>query len=1074
MGIALLLWFCGCATVVPRFSQPVQADFGTGPMRVLTTDSLELYYPAPLKAQALRVAARMERCVGLLRGAARSPDDPRLVIYLTRADFNNAYVQPRAVGYPQQMVLPQHMTLEFFNLLGFGAAEIGDIGCHESVHYVQMQQDGGFWGAVNAVFGDVNTPNIFTESWFLEGLATVYEGRLGKNVGRPHSPIWNGLFEATVAAKGWDLGGGDLSSYDRDAIPFGGSYLVGEHFVSFLARRYGEEKLWALIHDQGSSVFSPFGVTLRFKAVYGKTIGALLDEYDAELKAAAHPVQRPATEKWVRQKLGPFPRMATSPDGAIAIIEQRRDDVPRLLILGPDGQERVRRRITPLLPPRRWIQADSELVSGMSFTRDGRWLFLVMSDLDSTGADVARLWKVDARSGEVVDVQGPLVGMGGSVRPDGGAYVYVRFDGNVANLVERDLASGHETALTHFTQKSSLGAPAYSPDGSCIAFSGWTGSGFDLFVREGSGALRQLTHDGRFNYGARWVDGNRLVFLREQEGHAQAHVIDLGTGAMEPVTQAPFVVMDPSPLPDGRLAFLDRDGLDFALAVAPLTGAEAPAEARTAAPSAISSTEGEAGAGAGASTDADADAKADADADAEAEAEAEAKADAKAGAGSSEQADAQAGAGATAGTVAQTEAAAGPALPLLAASLTAAPSVTASAPGSTESSTEPATLNLAAPSPLPAHTDAPYHFWDHLFLPNLRAPGLQFLTDPDTGKTESLAVSLSLQGQDRLGQHQWALNLSHTTHHHGPDFDFTYANAQLAPWYLAGTLARSTDYGRFLYSDDSIGHFWATDQVAAVSASRSFWNIPVSLSALGIRTTELDDDQRYRSQVVGGRLSASWSAGDGSALGGTQHALGLSVSTAYFPSALQSDFEFGDLRAQLAAVVPLPLSTRHALSLSVTARSLVGAPDALLRVGGIQGGYQLASNEPLKAERGLTEFFPSLTFSEYLRGYEDARLRTRDVAIANARYRYSLVLDHGWTSFLYLLPSLFVRQVDFEAFGAWARTRGFDTGNHRVAGGQISLRTLWGGALPISLYYQGAYRFDDGLGPLHIFGIALQ
>ena len=967
----------GCATVTPRFSQPVQADFAHSQMRVLQTEALELYYPAPLQEEAKRIAARINGCVGLLRAHAHDTHSPPLVIYLTQANFDNAYVQPQVAGYPQQMVIPLHMSLELFNLLGFGGSEIGDIACHETVHYIQMQQNGGFWHTINSVFGDVMTPNVFTESWFLEGLAVVYEGKMKRTVGRPHSPIWTGMFESLVAAKHGQLGGGDLSPASRDEIPFGGSYLIGEHFVDFLARRYGEDKLWALIEKQGDSVFSPFGVTLRFKDVYGKTLGGLLDEYDEELARTIKPTPRPPDQTVLADNLGPFPRMATSPDGTIAAISERRDDVPRLEIRGPEGALRVDRRLTPILPPRHWIEADTELVSGMSFTADSRWLFLVMSDLGSRGQDVARLWKVDARSGEVVKVYGPLEGMGGTVRPDGLTYVYVRLDRDVANLVELDLTTGVERPLTHFQTKTSLGAPAFAPDGKRLAYSGWTGSGFDLFLREADGSTRALTHDGRFNYGARWIDDGHLLFMREVEGHAQAHRIDLATGALDQVSHAPFLAMDPAPLPNGRIALLNREGNTFTLDTAPLAPPAQPA--------------------------------------------------------------------------------AGP----VQASLAPA-------------SAEPASLNPAPADPMPPFEDSGYHFWDHLLIPNLRAPVLAISQDVEDNNAYDVVVGLSLQGQDRLGLHQWALNFSQTTHQHGPSFDFTYTNSQLAPWYLAATVSRAADYGVFRNEDHSLSHAWSTDQLVELSASRSFWDIPVSISALGLRSSEQDDAIRYRSQVVGARLSTGYSAADGSAYGGTQHGLSLTGSAAFFPKALGSDFQFGDLRAQLSAVVPLPLSSRHSLTLSVSGRSLVGAPDALLRVGGAISGYLIAANEPLKAEPGPGVFFPSLTFTEYLRGYEDARIRTRDVAIASARYQLHLVVDRGTTSFLYLFPSFFIRQVDLEAFGSWARTRGFDTGNHRVAGAAINLRTLWGGAAPATLFYQFAYRFDDGLQPYHLVGISLQ
>src|SRR5580700_8615404 len=104
-----------CAVVQPRFSQNVEASFAQQPMRKLTTASLELYYPARHRATALRVAARLERCVERLRQLPLTQKNRgRAVIVLTDSVFNNAYVQPASVGVPQEMLLPHHMTLELF------------------------------------------------------------------------------------------------------------------------------------------------------------------------------------------------------------------------------------------------------------------------------------------------------------------------------------------------------------------------------------------------------------------------------------------------------------------------------------------------------------------------------------------------------------------------------------------------------------------------------------------------------------------------------------------------------------------------------------------------------------------------------------------------------------------------------------------------------------------------------------------------------------------------------------------------------------------------------------------------
>jgi hypothetical protein len=41
----------------------------------------------------------------------------------------------------------------------------------------------------------------------------------------------------------------------------------------------------------------------------------------------------------------------------------------------------------------------------------------------------------------------------------------------------------------------------------------------------------------------------------------------------------------------------------------------------------------------------------------------------------------------------------------------------------------------------------------------------------------------------------------------------------------------------------------------------------------------------------------------------------------------------------------------------------------------------------------------------------------------------------------------------------------------RAVGAALTIRLMAGGTLPISLYYQFAYRFDFGLAPLHSVGL---
>lgn len=953
----------GCASASPRFSQPIAASFAHQPMRELKTDQLDLYYPASRHPEAVRVARRLSACLAILRRLPVSKAKrPRLLAYLTTANFDNAFVQPAVLGYPQQMVLPQHMSLEMFNLLGLGDSEIGDISCHEAVHYVQMQQTGGLWKAVNEVFGDVITPNIFTESWFLEGLATHYEGRLGKKNGRSNSPVWRGMFDSLVAMRHGHIRAADLSPFSPLSTPFGGSYLVGNHFVDWLAKRYGEKKLWELIGLQGRSVFSPFGVTLRFDAVYGKTLGGLLDEFGDALAKGAPPA-RPKDQRVLVKRLGPFPRMAVGHSGEIAAITDRRDEVVRLDLFDPDGHLRVSRRLQPILPFRSHIAADPELASGLSFTADGRWLYLMMADVSEVGDDLTRLWKVDARTGEIVQTYGPFSGLGGSIRPDGKVYVYVKLSGDTANLMAFDLASGKQTALTHFTGRVTLGAPAWDPSGTRLAFAAWTGQGFDLYVRLEDGWLRRLTHDGRFNYSPRWVDEDHLVFLREVNGLSQVAELDLAEGTVRVVTNAPFATLDPGPLPGGKIAFLDREGDSFGVDVVPLSGA---------------------------------------------------------------------------GPVSK-----------LAATVSTPPAVGA--------------IGGPPPPPLPSHTDTAYSGWDHLFIPNLRAPILWLGDDPN-GKLR-LAGAIGLQGHDRLGWHNWAIDLGYFPGESGPSIDLSYVNEQLAPWTIAAQASRAN-------VTDAVESL--TDYVGVIGVGRAFWTTPLNFALEGLWRRDQYLGQVTHTRLFGASVSSSYFAGQSTFYGGTQWGLGLSGSATMFPRVFGSDFDVADLRGEIDFDMPLPFTTRHGLQLSVVGRGLPGGVPGLLRVGGTGAGLFSWRNTPGYAEPWSGAGLPGVSFTEPLRGYEDTSLRTHDVAIFNAQYLLHVPLEWGSTSVLWLLPSLYVPELDFSAFFSAARTFGPpDSAWHRAVGAEVDLTGIFGGEVPVTLFYQFAYRLDDGLPPLHILGIAL-
>ncbi len=1037
LATCLLMTNGGCAFVTPRFPQDIQTSFARDEMRKLTTESLELYYPAQLRGAALRMASRLEGCVARLREQTwRKKRRDRVLVYLTSSNFNNAYVVPDYVSTPQQMVMPAHLTLELFHLFNLGEVDVGDVACHEAVHYVQLQQDDGVWGFLNLVTGGLFQPNSYTESWFLEGLATYYEGRFEKDAGRPHSPIWRGWFDAVVQAKGGRLNPGYLSPEQRALDPFGGNYMTGMHFVEYLAKQYGESRLWKLIDEQGGSLAPPLAVTLRFKRVYGRDIGSLFEEYTHALRRELSVRERPATQqRWVADATY-FSRLAAhAGSGITATVGVGRERYTRLAVREADGRVRFERPLVDLLPLRRWVLGSATLVSGMSFSRDGAWLYLVMADLNVEGGYTARLWKVDARTGDVVRLWDDVSGMGGSITPDETAYVYVHVDGDTANVVRLDLETGAREPLTSFGASTSVGPPAVAPDGMRVVFPLSGTSGWDLVLREADGSLRWLTRDGHFNYSPRWLDDERIVFLREHEGRLQAHVLTVATREVVRITDAPHLVMDVNPVSRDEVVFLNRDGLDFTIDRAPLAPI-APEVA--AAPTASSGSEEPAPASVATTPAMEED-------------------------------------GAAAPQAPPPEAERGfIAFPT--------PEGVASEPpsGLPEDETPPSTptpddapkalAGLDAPVEAPPDpgaeleilSDKPYSPLERFFIPEFRLPYLFAAANPDNADEAYALGGLALAGQDRLGFHAYSLLLSFDSREDAPSISLAYGNANLAPWYIQVSGARIRQNER-------------TDFQATAFASRSFWTTPVTLGVLALRR-KYDATDRFPvldTTLIGPELSASYFAGDATSYGGTQRGLGLNGAVGVYPGAFLRDSTVGDLRLELEAFLGgLPFTGRDNLRLTVAGRFLPGAPSGLLQVGGLSAGQVWFSSRESQQTAPLPlQLQPGVAFSEYLRGYEDLEIRARNALIGSATYQYRVPIDYGWASTLWLFPSFFVRELGFDAFGALARTDG--RAHHAAVGGSASLRLTFGQAVPVSLYYQYAYRFEPGLDHLHLIGLGL-
>lgn len=572
-GMLLATATMGCATATPRFSPDVQAGLARDDMRKLETPDARIYYAEHEREEALRVAGRLQACIEAIRKHAKvkAPgEDDKANIVLPSVPFNNAYVQSGASGQQHIAVVPTFETTDMFALFGI-SPDPSMIGCHEMVHYVQTRQLSGLPRVGEAIFGYLYPPEGGLEPWFWEGLAVYYETRLQGGRGRLGSAYWTGSFAAGVAEDGPRES--DLDFANR-RIPWGGQYLVGSHFVDWLVKKYGEPKLWDVIARQSDEVLFPIDVSGRFRNAFGSPLANLYAEFARETKAAIRKRVRPATQA-IERTLDQYARLAVAKNGTWAAVESGIVTQSRIVVVGADGVEKFSTNLTGVLPSRALVAPSALMVSGLSFTDDGRELWFVAVDQGRT-FQVTRLCRVDVATGALTVVAEDLGGAGGGISPEGDRFWFSYVRGDSWELAYFDTRTRRIERLANYGPRVFITSPRISPDGQRIVATFVTDDAVEVRIVDArTGAFVSRVHDQGVSMDATWVANDTLVYAAERAGRFQIHRARFASGAKSPIvtalTDAPHLAT--SPVASGRrVVFLNREGWHWSVDSVPLDG----------------------------------------------------------------------------------------------------------------------------------------------------------------------------------------------------------------------------------------------------------------------------------------------------------------------------------------------------------------------------------------------------------------------------------------------------------------------------------------------------------------------
>jgi hypothetical protein len=382
----------------------------------------------------------------------------------------------------------------------------------------------------------------------------------------------------------------------------------------------------------------------------------------------------------------------------------------------------------------------------------------------------------------------------------------------------------------------------------------------------------------------------------------------------------------------------------------------------------------------------------------------------------------------------------------------------------------PSTQATTANREIQIHSDQPYSQLDSLFYPHFRAP---LLVSSEEGAN---LIGLQLAGGDPLGFHRWAIFGQYDLIGHYVSGGAHYINSMLAPLELRAELEYHKWNESILVGNETEAGPLHAETRGLFAVGRTIRSSRIDLVGIALKSQEADNpdpDLRER-QLAGPGLQLQHQALRSTPYAGARQGYTASAAATHYNEALSSlDVDLTDLGASLNLITPLPFFARHTLALGLRGRRLYGLDrdKSFLVIGGSTAAAELwrKSDQEDPDEALLPSPEPLVTFQEPLRGFEDLEFSSDRIAIADLSYRLPLILDFGFASTAYLLPSLFFHQINLELFAAGASDSfaKFDAHKHLAAGAAAALDlSLW--VIPMRLRYQLARRFTDDEALVHL------
>ncbi|HEX4420965.1 MAG TPA: hypothetical protein VH165_23775 [Kofleriaceae bacterium] len=518
--------------------------------RTVETDHFVIYYYTPLDDVARRLGVVAERAHRTLSPALdHLPAEKTIVVLVDDTDSANGFAS----------VLPRN-AIQIYATGPTGFNELDDhedwlygLIAHEYTHILHLDTMEGLPNIYNRIFGKTWAPNQIMPRWLIEGTA-VYEESKRSAGGRNRGTRFD-QYIRIARDRHQDLRLDEVSGAPR-RFPHGNAvYVYGSHFLRYIFDRFGDDTVRKMSHVSGSYA-PPFAVNRQIAKVVGKPFTELYDDWKDYLR------DRYSQQEMAAERRGLAAGRELTHSAENNLWPHYSADGKQLYWQQSDGYTLPWVRAMPVggdhTSAYDVVQVDGmgpfDLLPDGSLVYEQSWLFR----RDYSFEDLVR-W--DARTHQTVRLSFGRRARDPAVSPDGRQVAFSMNEHSESVIAVQDVAPGAAPRVVWRGQRFDQAyQPAWSPDGTRLAFSAWLAGGYrDILVLDlASGQLDPITHDRAIDMTPAWSkDGRYLYFDSDRTGISNIYAFDTRDRSVWQVTNVLGGAFQAAPSPDGaRLAFV--------------------------------------------------------------------------------------------------------------------------------------------------------------------------------------------------------------------------------------------------------------------------------------------------------------------------------------------------------------------------------------------------------------------------------------------------------------------------------------------------------------------------------------